>query len=127
MVNVLITLTPSRQNKYIDSQKPKLGVAVLPIMDMKTHSHSTLEMQDRAYQLQEFTRKLLQHLIYSDYRQLFATQDEWTIVKDGMEVFEAMPILDPVDVDSVSNGSGPSLRVQVRVQTEPLSNWRSGS
>jgi len=28
---------------------------------------------------------------------------------------------------SVSNGSGPSLRVWVRVQTEPLPNWRSGS
>ena len=28
---------------------------------------------------------------------------------------------------SVSNGSGPSLRVRVRVQTEPLQNWRSGS
>jgi len=27
---------------------------------------------------------------------------------------------------SVSNGSGPSLRVQVRVRTEPLPNWRSG-
>jgi len=30
-------------------------------------------------------------------------------------------------VGSVSNGSGPSLRVWVRVQTEPLPNWRSGS
>jgi len=28
---------------------------------------------------------------------------------------------------SVSNGSGPSLRVRVRVQTEPLPNWGSGS
>jgi len=28
---------------------------------------------------------------------------------------------------SVSNGSGPSLRVRVRVQTELLPNWRSGS
>jgi len=28
---------------------------------------------------------------------------------------------------SVSNGSGPSLRVRVRVQTGPLPNWRSGS
>jgi len=28
---------------------------------------------------------------------------------------------------SVSNGSGPSLRVRVRVQTEPFPNWRSGS
>jgi len=28
---------------------------------------------------------------------------------------------------SVSNGSGPSLRVRVRVQTEPLPNWRFGS
>ena len=28
---------------------------------------------------------------------------------------------------SVSNGSGPSLRVRVRVQTEPLPNWESGS
>jgi hypothetical protein len=28
---------------------------------------------------------------------------------------------------SVSNGSGQSFRVRVRVQTEPLPNWRSGS
>jgi len=28
---------------------------------------------------------------------------------------------------SVTNGSGPSLRVRVRVQTEPLPNWRSSS
>jgi hypothetical protein len=30
-------------------------------------------------------------------------------------------------IASVSNGSGPSLRVRVRVQTEPLPNWLSGS
>jgi len=29
--------------------------------------------------------------------------------------------------DSVSNSSGPSLRVQVRVGTEPEPDWRSGS
>ena len=31
------------------------------------------------------------------------------------------------DIGSVINGSGPSLRVRVRVQTELLPNWRSGS
>jgi len=30
-------------------------------------------------------------------------------------------------VSSVSNGSGPSLRVRVRVRTDPSPNWRSGS
>jgi len=32
-----------------------------------------------------------------------------------------------IPLTSVSNGSGPSLWVRVRVQTEPLPNWRSGS
>jgi hypothetical protein len=34
---------------------------------------------------------------------------------------------DSSGVDSVSNGSGPSLRVRVRVGTEPESDWRFGS
>jgi len=36
-------------------------------------------------------------------------------------------VSDGSDGASVSNGSGPSLRVRDRVQTEPLPNWRSGS
>ena len=41
---------------------------------------------DRAYRFREFTREWLKHTNYSDYRSLYTTQDEWTIVKYVMEV-----------------------------------------
>ena len=86
MLAILITLTPGRRNEFIDCQKAKVHIAVLPIMDVKTRWNSSLELLDRAYCLWEFTREWLQNLKYSDHWPLFTTQDEWTIVKYVMEV-----------------------------------------
>jgi hypothetical protein len=86
MLDVLITLTPGRQNESIDCQKDTVQIAVLPIRDVKTHWNSILELFDRAYRLQQFTHKWLQNPIHNEYRPLFTTQDEWTIVKYVMEV-----------------------------------------
>jgi len=81
MLAVLITRTLGRRNKFIDCQKAKVRMAVLHIMDVKTHSNSTLELLEHTYQLWEFTRKWLQNPNYAEYRPLFTTQDEWTIFK----------------------------------------------
>jgi len=70
----------------MDCQKAKVRIAVLLIMDVKTRWNSTLELLERAYRLREFTREWLQNPTYSNYRPLFTTQDEWTIVKYVMEV-----------------------------------------
>jgi len=86
MIAVLITLTPGRRNEFIDCQIAKVRIAVLPILDVKTHSHSTLELLERAYRVREFTREWLHNPKYCEYRLLFTTQDEWTIVKYVMEV-----------------------------------------
>jgi hypothetical protein len=86
MVAVLITLTPGRRNEFIDCQKAKVRIAVLPIMDVKTLCNSTLELPERIYRLREFTHQWLQNPKYTEYRPLFTTQDEWTIVKYVMEV-----------------------------------------
>jgi len=86
MLAVLITLTPGRRNKFIDCQKDKVRIAVLRIMDVKTHWNSTLELLERAYRIREFARKWLQNLKYSEYRLLFTTQDECTIVKYVLEI-----------------------------------------
>jgi len=86
MLAVLITLTPGCRNEFIDCQKAKVRIAVLPIMDVKTRWNSTLELLERTYRLREFTREWLKNPKYSDYRPLFTTQDEWTIVKYVMEV-----------------------------------------
>jgi len=85
MLAVLITLTPGRRNEFIDCQKAKVRIAVLPIMDVKTRWNSTLELLECTYPLREFTREWLQNPKYSEYRTLFTTQDEWTIVKYVME------------------------------------------
>jgi hypothetical protein len=37
MIAALITLTPGRQNGIIFCQKTKVRIAVLPILDEKTH------------------------------------------------------------------------------------------
>jgi hypothetical protein len=37
MLAVLITLTPGHRNEFIDSQEGTDQIAVLPIMDVKTH------------------------------------------------------------------------------------------
>jgi hypothetical protein len=85
MLAVLITLTPGNRNESRDCQKAKVRIAELPIMDVKTHCNSTLELLERAYQLREFTREWLKNPNYSGYRPLFMTQDEWTIVKYVMK------------------------------------------
>jgi hypothetical protein len=86
MLAKLITLTPGCRNKFIDCQKAKVRIAVLPIMDVNTHWNSTMELLECTYRLQEFTHEWLQNPKYSEYRLLFTTQDEWTIVKYVMEV-----------------------------------------
>jgi hypothetical protein len=82
----LITLTPGRRTEFLDCQKSKVRIAVLPIMDVKTRWNSTLELLERAYRLREFTREWLKNPNYKDYRPLFTTDDEWTVVKYVMEV-----------------------------------------
>jgi hypothetical protein len=86
MIAVLFTLTPGRRNEFIDCQKAKVRIAVLPIMDVKRRWNSPLELLERAFRLREFTREWLQNPKYTQYLPLFTTQDEWTIVKYVMEV-----------------------------------------
>ena len=86
MLAVLITLTLGQRNEFIECQKAKVRIAVLPIMDVKTPWNSTLELLERAYRLREFTRDWLKNPKFSDYRPLFTTQEEWTMVKYVMEV-----------------------------------------
>jgi hypothetical protein len=81
MLAVLITLTPGRRNEFIDCQKAQVRIAVLPIMDLKTRWNSTVKILERAYRSCEFTREWLRNPKDCDYRPLFTTQDEWTIVK----------------------------------------------
>jgi hypothetical protein len=86
MLAVLITLTPGRRNEFHDCHEANIQIAVLPIMDVKTRSNSTLEWLERAYHLWEFSREWLQKPQHTEYRLLFTTEDEWTIVKHIMEV-----------------------------------------
>jgi len=58
-------------------------------MDVKTSWNSILELLESAYRLPEFTCEWLNNPKYSDYRPLFTSQDEWTIVKYVMEVLRA--------------------------------------
>jgi len=55
MLAVLITLTPGHRNEFIDSQKAKVRIAVLPSIDVKTLWNSTLKLLECAYLLWEFT------------------------------------------------------------------------
>jgi len=87
MLAVLITLTPGRRIKFVDCQKAEVSIGVLPIMDVKTRWNSTLELIEPTYRLREFTREWLQNPKYAEYRPLFTTQDERTIVKYVMDVF----------------------------------------
>jgi len=50
MLAVLITLTPGRRNEFIDRQKAKVKIAVLPIMNVTTQWNSTLELLERHQQ-----------------------------------------------------------------------------
>jgi hypothetical protein len=65
MLAVLITLTPGRRNEFTDCQKANVRIALLPIMDVKTHRNSTLELVEPAYRFREFTRQWLQNPIYA--------------------------------------------------------------
>jgi hypothetical protein len=85
----LITLTPGGRNEFIDCQKAKVRIAVLLIMDVNTLWNSTVELLKHAYRLRELTPGWLQNPKYTEYRPLFTTQDEWTIVKCVMEVLWA--------------------------------------
>jgi hypothetical protein len=86
MLAVLITLTPGRGKEFIDCQKAKVRIAVFPIVDVNICSNSTLELLEPAYRLREFTREWFQNPKHAEYRPLFTTPDEWTIVKYVMEV-----------------------------------------
>jgi len=55
-------------------------------MDLNTRWNSTLELLERAHRLWKFTSLWLQNPKYTDYRPLFTTQNQWTIVKYVMEV-----------------------------------------
>jgi hypothetical protein len=83
---VLITLTPGHRNEFIDCQKANILIAVLPFMDVKTGWNSTLELLNRAYSLWQFTHAWRQNTKYAEYRSLFTTEDEWTIIKFLVEV-----------------------------------------
>jgi hypothetical protein len=66
MLAGVVTLTPSRRNECIDCQNATVWIAVLPIMDVKTLWHSTLELLERAYRLSELTPERLKNPEYSD-------------------------------------------------------------
>jgi len=85
MLTVLITLTPGRHNKFIECQNSKICITVLPIIDVKTHRNSTLELLEWAYPSRELTREWLQILEYTDFLPPFTIQNEWTIVKYVMK------------------------------------------
>jgi hypothetical protein len=55
-------------------------------MDVKTCWNSTLEMLERSYWLQDFTREWLWNSKYGEIRPLITTQYKWTIVKYAAEV-----------------------------------------
>ena len=66
MFAALITLTPGRPNELIDCQKATARFAVLPMMDVKTRSNSTLELLERAFRLREFHWEWLKTRKYTD-------------------------------------------------------------
>ena len=86
MLGVLIMLTPGRRNKFIGCQKAIVRIAVLPIMDVKARWNSTLDLLERAFLPGEFTREWVKNPKCSDYRPLFTTHEEWTIVRYVLEV-----------------------------------------
>jgi len=76
MLAVLIRQTTGPGNEFNICEKAKVRIAVLPIIDMKTHWNSTLKLLEHAYRLQKFTRKWLNNPKYNLYWPLFTTQDE---------------------------------------------------
>ena len=61
MLAVLTTLTPGRRNEFINCQKAKVRIAVLPITDVKTLWNSTLQSLERIFRLHEFTQERLKN------------------------------------------------------------------
>jgi hypothetical protein len=88
MLAVLIRLTPGRRNGFIDCQKAKVHIAVIPSMNGKTCWNWTLGLLERACRLRELTQEWLQNPQYTDYPPIVTTQDEWTIVKYVIEVLK---------------------------------------
>jgi len=88
MLPVLITLTAGHRNEFIDCQKAKVWIAVLPIMDVETHWNLKLELLEQTNRLCEFTREWLKNQQYSDHWPRMTTQDEWTIVKYVLKVLK---------------------------------------
>jgi hypothetical protein len=82
-----IMMTSGCRNKFIDCQTAKVRIAVLPCIYVKTQWYSTLELLKRACRLREFTFEGLYNSNYIEYGPQYSTQDEWTIVKDIMQVF----------------------------------------
>jgi len=87
---MLITLTSGRRNVFIDWQTANVHIAVLPPMDVKRHWYWTQELLEQASRLWESTRVCLQYPYYSQYWQLFPTQDEWTVMHYIMEVLRPL-------------------------------------
>jgi len=81
MLAVLITLTPGYRNKFSDSPKAKVQIAILPIRDVQTRWESPNRVFEQAYWLREFSSEWPKNPEYSEYQQLYTTQDKWTIVK----------------------------------------------
>jgi hypothetical protein len=90
MLAIVSTLTPGCQNKFIDCQNAKICIAVLLIVNANILWNSTAEWLDQAYPLRDSTREWLNHPIYCEYRPLFTTQDEWTIVKYVMNILRSI-------------------------------------
>jgi hypothetical protein len=87
MLAVLIMRTAGLSNAFIDCHKAKVGIAVLPMIHVKTSWNWTLEYLNRAYWLCETTHRWLQNPPCSEYWPLFTTQDEWTILMNVTELF----------------------------------------
>ena len=74
-------LTPGHQHEFIEYQKAKVQIALIPIIDVKTQWNSIRELLKRAYWFKQFTRKWLKVPKYNDCRPQFTPQDEWIIIK----------------------------------------------
>jgi len=70
----------------IEFQNAILRIAVLPIMDVRTHLDSTLQLLQCAFRWSEITCEWLKNPKCSDHRPLFTTHDPLTIVDYVMEV-----------------------------------------
>jgi len=51
MLAALVMLTPGRRKQFIDHPDAIVRITELPIMDVKTHWISTLELLEQAYPL----------------------------------------------------------------------------